>query len=148
MTDINYNHATPELVQRVKDVIDEVTKTHKYSMSRIYGAYNEAFEKNEKPESCISCLRSRVGWLKDWLSGYEKINTSDDTTSVPEGSKVNYTIEGVGVVEFTPSKDDATKGSVKLADGNAVKAGTYAIDADKELAVQPGGKATIKENLI
>lgn len=49
-------------------------------------------------------------------------------------------------VDFTPSEEDGSKGTVAYADGSKVKAGTYTTAAGLTLAVQPGGKATIKDN--
>lgn len=56
-----------ELIQEVKNLVAEVNKTHRYSMSRIYGLWNNIFEKDEKPQSCASCLIRKVGDLKKWL---------------------------------------------------------------------------------
>ncbi|WP_373125888.1 hypothetical protein [Bacteroides sp. HPS0048] len=54
--------------------------------------------------------------------------------STPEGEQFN----------FIPSPENPKKGTVTHADGTAVKAGTYTTD-EGVIAVQPGGKATIKE---
>lgn len=50
-------------------------------------------------------------------------------------------------IDFTPGEDDVTKGTVLYADGDKVKAGTYNSDSGIAIAVQPGGKATIKEDI-
>lgn len=55
------------LVQEVADLINDVERTHRYSMTRIYNLYNEVFEKNEVPQSCASCLIRKVRELKDWM---------------------------------------------------------------------------------
>lgn len=56
-----------ELINEVKEILDEVDLTHRYSMSKIYGAYNKVFGKNETPQSCASCLIRKVKELKAWL---------------------------------------------------------------------------------
>lgn len=47
--------------------------------------------------------------------------------------------------DFTPSLEDPNKGTVTLADGTAVKPGTYKTARGLDIAVQVGGSATIKE---
>lgn len=56
-----------ELENRVKCLLDEIRQTHRYSMSRIYGLYNEVFGLSETPQSCASCLIRKVSQLKIWL---------------------------------------------------------------------------------
>lgn len=56
-----------ELKEKVKTLIADVDKTHRYSMSRIYGLYNEVFNKSEAPQSCASCLIRKVKSLRVWL---------------------------------------------------------------------------------
>lgn len=56
--------------------------------------------------------------------------------------------EGLIPFDFTPSKDDALKGTVKGADGSNVKAGTYTAADGTTIAVSVGNKATIKDDLI
>lgn len=56
------------LKPEVHKLISEVDKTHRYSMSRIYGLYNEVFGKNEVPQSCASCLIRKVKELRVWLA--------------------------------------------------------------------------------
>jgi hypothetical protein len=58
----------PALLYEVKKLVCEVEKTHRYSMSRIYGLYNEVFGTNETPQSCASCLIRKVRELKAWFS--------------------------------------------------------------------------------
>ncbi|MDU1904675.1 MAG: hypothetical protein E6772_07820 [Dysgonomonas sp.] len=64
-----------DLKNRIETLIEEVESTHRYSMSRIYGLYNEAYETNEKPQSCASCLIRKVKELKVWLDNYKRIAT-------------------------------------------------------------------------
>lgn len=56
-----------DLRNEVQQLIEEVDKTHRYSMSRIYGAYNQIFERDEKPQACASCLIRKVRELRRWL---------------------------------------------------------------------------------
>lgn len=71
------------LIKEVDALIAEVNKTHRYSMSRIYGMYNEVFNTNETPQSCASCLIRKVRELTNWLEKEKKksdsINTEPDT---------------------------------------------------------------------
>lgn len=60
-----------KLINEVKALVDEVDKTHRYSMSRIYGAYNAVFGTKEQPQSCSSCLIRKVRELKEWLTKIE-----------------------------------------------------------------------------
>lgn len=67
-----------DLRQKVETLVAEVEKTHRYSMSRVYGAYNEVFGKNEQPQACASCLIRKVNELKKWL--VEHPDSKEDTT--------------------------------------------------------------------
>lgn len=64
------------LIQRVENIVSEIQKTHKYSMSQIYGIYNEVFATSETPQSCASCLIRKVNQLKLWLADQPKENLS------------------------------------------------------------------------
>lgn len=64
-----------ELKLKIETLINDVDTTHRYSMSRIYSAYNEVFNSNEKPQSCASCLIRKVKELRQWL---ESQNYADD----------------------------------------------------------------------
>lgn len=57
-----------ELRETVEALVQEVEKTHRYSMSRIYEAHNQVFGKSEKPQSCASCLIRKTQDLRKWLS--------------------------------------------------------------------------------
>lgn len=57
-----------ELKEKVKLLIADIDATHRYSMSRIYGTYNEVFGTAEVPQSCASCLIRKVNQLKTWLA--------------------------------------------------------------------------------
>lgn len=56
-----------KLIKEVKDLVNEVDRTHRYSMSKIYGLTNKVFDRNEQPQSCASCLIRKVNELKKWL---------------------------------------------------------------------------------
>ncbi len=72
-----------ELKQKIETLINEVESTHRYSMSRIYSAYNEAFGTDETPQSCASCLIRKVKELKQWLK------TQDAEQQPPKKKKSN-----------------------------------------------------------
>lgn len=67
-----------ERIIKVKALVQEVHETHRYSMSRIYSLSNEIFGKNEKPQSCASCLIRKVKELETWLSDATKENKDVD----------------------------------------------------------------------
>lgn len=60
-------NAETDLKKEVESLLDYVNKTHRYSMSRIYGAWNRAFGRNDIPQSCANCLIRKVKELKVWL---------------------------------------------------------------------------------
>ena len=68
MTFTKTTQTKASLVQKVELLLDEVNSTHRYSMSRIYGLYNEIFNLAEVPQSCASCLIRKVNELKSWLT--------------------------------------------------------------------------------
>lgn len=68
---VDYGKFDPYFIEQVKGVIAEADR-HKYSVSRVYGAYNKAHGKNDKPQTCSSCLRNRVRELRKWYEGYTK----------------------------------------------------------------------------
>lgn len=64
-----------DLIVRTRALVDETEQTHRYSMSRIYGLYNEIYDTQEIPQSCASCLIRKVKQLKEWLSEQEAAQT-------------------------------------------------------------------------
>ncbi|MBN9301196.1 MULTISPECIES: hypothetical protein [Dysgonomonas] len=77
------------LRSEVEALVREVEKTHRYSMSRIYGLYNRVFGTNETSQSCASCLIRKVRELKNWLaknSDNERI--ADKETTVVQSASV------------------------------------------------------------
>lgn len=60
------------LKKEVGQLLDEVGKTHRYSMSHIYGLWNRVFEKNETPQSCVSCLIRKVHELEGWFASQDQ----------------------------------------------------------------------------
>lgn len=56
-----------DLKEEVKELIEYVEHTHKYSSSKIYELYNKVYNKNEKQSTCVSCLKTRVKLLNKWL---------------------------------------------------------------------------------
>lgn len=72
-----------QLIIDVQNLVNEVEKTHRYSMSRIYGLWNRVHERNEKPQSCASCLIRKVKELREWLST-QPTDSLDTTTKNAE----------------------------------------------------------------
>lgn len=60
-----------DLKQEVEQLLTEIDKTHRYSMSRIYSLANTVFNKTDKPQSCASCLIRKVRELRNWLKTQE-----------------------------------------------------------------------------
>ena len=78
MTLTKTKQTTDTLVQKVEFLLKEVNTTHRYSMSRIYGLYNEVFAVAEVPQSCASCLIRKVNELQSWLIQQSKDENSVD----------------------------------------------------------------------
>lgn len=171
----SYDHVTPQLIARVSAVIEDAAK-HKYSVSRVYRAYNEAFQKRDVPQTCSSCLRNRVRELKTWVAGYKPVAKEPTAPVIPappvepveptppvepvepqydDPSAPGHVAPAPGVVRFPMGEDtipldfttgdNPNKGTALWADGSKVKVGTYTTATGAVIAVQPGGKATIKE---
>lgn len=57
-----------ELKQETIELLEYINTTHRYSMSRIYGLYNEIFRTNETPQTCASCLIRKKNDLEKWVA--------------------------------------------------------------------------------
>lgn len=55
------------LKSEVEQLLAEIDKTHRYSMSKIYDLANRIFDRKEMPQSCASCLIRKVRELRNWL---------------------------------------------------------------------------------
>lgn len=80
-----------DLKSRIETLIHEVETTHRYSMSRIYGLYNEAYEADEKPQSCASCLMRKVRELRLWLENQKEVEavTGEDQETTPHQERTD-----------------------------------------------------------
>lgn len=76
-----------DLIERTEALIEEVNRTHRYSMSRIYGLYNEIFGTNEKQQSCASCLIRKVDQLRKWLEVEKSKEVKNISTKKKQKSK-------------------------------------------------------------
>lgn len=73
------------LKQEVGQLLAEIDKTHRYSMSRIYNLANNVFGESESPpQSCASCLIRKVRELRSWLAKQENVV---ETEKVPQKKK-------------------------------------------------------------
>lgn len=72
-----------ELIKEVEELLKEIAETHRYSMSRIYGAYNKAYGKNETPQSCSSCLIRKRDELKKWLEAEKLKAEKEEIETLP-----------------------------------------------------------------
>ncbi|MDR1501482.1 MAG: hypothetical protein LBT43_03385 [Prevotella sp.] len=66
------------LKSEVEQLLAEIDRTHRYSMSKIYNLANRVFNKNEIPQSCASCLIRKTRELRSWL------NMQESETEVPK----------------------------------------------------------------
>lgn len=90
-----------KLIKEVKDLINEVDRTHRYSMSKIYGLTNKVFNRNEQPQSCASCLIRKVNELKQWLDQQERLSDIQEKMKT-DLSPVN--IESVDLIKKSKRK--------------------------------------------
>lgn len=78
------------LKERIKELVEYVERTHRYSSSKVYELYNEAYNKREPQSTCASCLMTRVRLLKKWLQEHpeevieEVVNEVEETVINPE----------------------------------------------------------------
>jgi hypothetical protein len=165
---VDYCKATPDLVKQVKGVIADADK-HTYSVSKVYAAHNAVFGLRETPQTCSSCLRNRARNLREWLKEYDeyaKANApkpevppagnegtgesgkapDDEPHYLPQAEgTVRYPMAEGAPFDFLPYEGTIVKGTVLRADGTKIKPGRYVTAEGLEIAVQPGGKANIKE---
>lgn len=186
-----------ELLDQVAAVLKDADK-HRYSVSKVFAAYNAVTGKNDPPQTCSSCLRNRVRTLREWYAknalelpdvgvspdGFapvgsltispppvvDPIGTPDGDTAPPQGEErpdglaqgpddetpvgakggaaidvIRLHVEVLPLpVYFQPGEKDPQKGKACLEGGGSIKPGKYFTSDDRELAVQPGGKATLK----
>ena len=55
-----------DLINEVKELLDEVHKTHRYSMSKITEMHNRVFNTNHRPQAVASILIRQVQNLDAW----------------------------------------------------------------------------------
>lgn len=74
------------LRERIKELVEYTERTHRYSSSKIYELYNEAYNKNERQSTCASCLLTRVRLLKKWLQEHpeEEVKKEEEPVINPE----------------------------------------------------------------
>lgn len=70
-----------EIEINVKDCLAKIKETGMYSVSQIYGLYNQAFNKNETPQSCSSCLQRKAAELQKWLDLQEQNRLQEQQTA-------------------------------------------------------------------
>lgn len=123
---VTTKHVTPQLLKIVEGVIGEAA-THTYSVSRVYAAYNGALQKNDKPQSCSSCLRNRVRELKAWYAAYKKQKGEAVDTTEETGTQFQTANQGADkpLMVFTPEEEGAQYGIATGGDGLPLPAGNY-----------------------
>lgn len=75
-----------QLTDEVRALVNDVEQTHKYSMSKIYGLYNQVFQTKEVPQACASCLIRKVKALKEWLNKQDTV-IEEEKVEIAEKSK-------------------------------------------------------------
>lgn len=75
------------LKTEVSAMIEDVDRTHRYSMSLIYGLYNRVNGTDERPQSCASCLIRKVKQLREWLAQQVVPETKKPKTKRKRSSK-------------------------------------------------------------
>lgn len=75
-----------KLRNRIKELVEYTERTHRYSSSKIYELYNEAYNKKEQQSTCASCLLTRVRLLKKWMQEHpeEEINEVEEVVTNTE----------------------------------------------------------------
>lgn len=53
---------------KVKELLDDIDKTKRYSMSRISSVYNEVFGTKDIPSASVNKLLRKVTSLRDWYN--------------------------------------------------------------------------------
>lgn len=76
------------LIKEVETLLADVDKTHRYSMSRIYGSYNRVFGTNETPQSCASCLIRKIRELRLWLESEKLKAEKENAETLPTGGEI------------------------------------------------------------
>lgn len=75
-----------KLRNRIKELVEYTERTHRYSSSKIYELYNEAYNKKEQQSTCASCLLTRVRLLKKWMQEHpeKELNEVEDAVAKTE----------------------------------------------------------------
>lgn len=77
------------LKEKIKELIEYTERTHRYSSSKIYELYNEAYNKKEQQSTCASCLMTRVRLLKKWLQEHPEEPAIEDEVNEVEETVIN-----------------------------------------------------------
>lgn len=101
-----------DLKNRIKELVEYVDKTHRYSSSKIYELYNEVYNKNERQSTCASCLLTRVRLLKKWLQEHPEEEVNDVEEEVIE-NKITEPLEVEPVPEQPEPNISNKKGRKK-----------------------------------
>lgn len=124
---IAWGKASSELQDKVKFVLQQA-QNNRYSVSRVYAAYNAVFELSEAPQTCSSCLTSRVSKLRKWWGENVPKEQSNEATykeiaahlTTGEGQEA-ASYEGVVAKHKLAFDDEAGEAELLtkiLADGN------------------------------
>lgn len=106
-----------DLRKRIKELVEYTERTHRYSSSKIYELYNEAYNKKEQQSTCASCLLTRVRLLKKWLQEHpeevieEEVNEVETpviNTEVPEPTE-EETVDAEPKPEYVSEKKGRRK---------------------------------------
>lgn len=104
---------------------------------------------NEELLEALEVLSTAEGVTEDEAAFYageiEKVTALIPTTEVTTDGALRLAEEGAQGIKFTPNEGETAKGIVEYADGTKLKPGKYPLADGRELVVQVGSKATIKE---
>lgn len=68
------------LLERARALVDHFKKTRELSVSGVYGIYNEITGKNERPDTCLSCLERRAKDIESWVVEEERKKAASSET--------------------------------------------------------------------
>lgn len=129
-----------KLMGMIKSVIADSEK-HTYSMSKVYHAHNSVFKRNDKPQSCPSCLRNRVAELRSWLTKEKQSEPKPATPPAPEavaGTDYAKALESelakAGFDSSTPFEDIAPVIDEMIANAKDDAAKAYYESAREQMA--------------
>lgn len=69
---------TLEKLNDIKEIIETTEKTHTYQSGVIYTIYNDLYNRNDKPSTCGSCVKTRFKLIKKWYEDNKENYTEEE----------------------------------------------------------------------